>query len=421
MSVLDPRQEADESGNRGLARYVRELRKESSTAITVGPVTFLTEDRGRIFERGLIVPGAAERMGKKYLFGFDFDADIIVTQERNVVDESKVNALISEAFRQAPYELCKRVMQAIHDIITTKAASDALAAGNIQAVIEMLGAENDENPYYVEFGMLQQVADIEVLRLAYLEVFGSKAVLSSMEKAERELSWGTKRIENNKSVPLTEQDRAFLNGLIHFEKYNFPAAQLVVLGKKYGQLIDRLEPHVHSTREIFEGLFKEPIPLTAEQSEAVQQMIQKVAGEMFRTFSQLNDTTEGKRLLTDLMTAKDREKYEGGRLNLAEDELEYAMKFLLAVSLGILPIESKVLHKIMGVGGFVHGSHDITYSAATLENPNETVATTVHELLHLAFQTSDYNPTFYSLLLLANPDFAARHTAPPKSPESMVK
>lgn len=390
MAVLDPRLGSGEQRHRGLARYVRELRSESEKLIKVGPVTFLLDEPGTIYERGLVVPKASSRLNRKLLFGYDFDAGVVATQERNVIDETIVSQYLVEAFRTAPYALCRAVMQRLKTV---------LASGNT------LGSEAN----YWEFDLLEKVADIEVLRLAYHEVFGPQALLSSLQKAKQELDQGTRKRADGNYSALFEEERAFLEGLVEFEQFNIPSTGVVNFGTKYNGLAQRLEPHVYSTRGIFASLFNERLALTPEQDVQFQKFVQQVAAELFDIFNQLNQSESGHQVLEALMSAPDREVYPNGKLDLAADGLEYALKFLSLVGLGVIPIQVDVLPMVKGVCGFVRGSRDITYSAGTLEQPDKSVATTIHELIHLAFQTTDYNSTFYGLLLLANKQLAARY------------
>lgn len=389
MDILDPRGEQDEKGNAGLSRYVRELRVENSDEIRVGPVTFLRDESGKFFERGLLVPDAGTRMGKKYFFGYDFDAEVIATQERNVLDRSKVNDLIIDAFRHAPYELCKVVMQGIYYSVMSGRP----------------GIEGD----FMEFELLHYVEDVEVLRLAYFEVFGLGATISSKYKAIQDLYRGRVLSESGNYVALSQRDHEFLRGLMVFEERNYSKDSLVVLGDKYPKLADRIEPHVPSTRRLYKKLFDDPLHIDADQLIEIQRIISVVANEMSILFSHLLESDQGYGILSDIISASDRDKYTNGRLGLSDNEIDYAMSFLSLVAEGQIKIDVNVLHELTSIAGFVTGASDITFSSSTFDDPGKAVNTIAHELLHLAFQTKDYNSAFYRLLLLTNPSMTNRY------------
>jgi len=395
LDVLDPRQPADESGYQGLSRYVRELRvvaPKEEEEIVLGRVSILPNEPGKVFERGLIVPGAIERAKINLLFGYDIDDEIISTQERNVIDPSVVRTALLEAYRHAPYGLCLKIMLELRNLLNSPSS-------------------NEEKNKYIEFSLLSNVENIEVLRLAYFTVFGPDTPLSSKDEAKNTLGFGSIYDEQEgKSRPLTLREQALLEGIITFEENYYPEDSVVNLYKDYPTLHNKLKGHVRTTSTIFEKLFDNPIELGAAQIKNVKVLTETVAADMLNTFQKLMNSETGQEILKSLMSSSERTPVSLPKLNFEGNDIEYALKFLTAVAAGLLPLNINVLPSLVDVHGFVSGQRSLTYSAATLKKPEDAVATTMHELLHLAFRTHDHNSTFYNLLLLCQHEFADRHT-----------
>lgn len=95
LKVVDPR-EQDQNGHRGLARYLRQLRKPGSERISAaGGITILLDEPGAIYENGLRLNAEAE--GERPLaFGYD-TPEVSKTRERNSPDMDRVRRYASFA------------------------------------------------------------------------------------------------------------------------------------------------------------------------------------------------------------------------------------------------------------------------------------------------------------------------------------
>ncbi|MEN9328737.1 MAG: hypothetical protein RI947_1545 [Candidatus Parcubacteria bacterium] len=374
MSVVDPRQ-LDDKGNKGLERYIRSLRMVEDDAIRIGNVKILVNEPGKLYEGGILIPQAVEKMGIKTMFGYDIDDDIIATQERDVVDPDKLRKHLIAAFSKAPTDIC----EALLTFITT--APDAA---------------------YLEYKHIGSV-DNKKLRHAYYSLFGDYALLSSADKSRQILASGY----NELNKPLSEFERSIHKAIIEFETTHLADDPIVHLDEQSKtNLHQKLSKQVVTTFNLMADLYKRPIPITDQERQPIEQLVRLTAAEMSQRFNTLYETPQGQRLLTMLFASKDRTYIEG------DDHVspEAMLARTDSIGIGVQPVEVLVGSNRVAEA-FVHGPYGITYNTKNLADPNMSGGTTGHEILHLTTNTRDYTTTFMGMLMLNVPAIAAHYAS----------
>ncbi len=397
MEVMDPRSR-DRLGHGGLARYARELRTETDRVVQIGPVKFLLDEPGVIYERGLVMPGAMERLGTHFMFGLDIDADIKGSQERNVVDYAKLKPLLDTAYRQATPELCQAIFEQIRDEVSGVASLQSLSNG-------------EKEKRYQDFNLVGENADLSSLRIAFTNVFGEGVILSSKDRAEDELQRLVGKLSTG-VIDFSEfqQHKHRLLSIIANEEDHFSTDSVLKLDDlKYKKIRDRLDGKVPSATMLVDSVRGEVKQLSPEEQTYVDELSREVAAtlaEMLRNM--LND--KGTKTVVEKVLAADERKLFGEKLTEpTQSELENAIYYLEMVAQGMEKIKMSVLPAVYMAGGVADGENSISISETTFTEPGTLVGTMIHELLHIVFKTKDYNPTFYGLLLLSNPVFAQRY------------
>lgn len=378
LKIIDPRKEVDAAGNRGLSRYCRDLRENEEGVVSIGPVSILTgegfskdsSEESHVYERGLVIPNLVKGMDINLLFGIDIADSIISTQERNRVDKSVFFQHLEKAYRQAPYELCVTVFKKLKEHL-----------------------DNSLPLNYLEFSLISKVEDEQKLAAAFFEVFGKNSVLGTSEKF-------VERASRQGAVP---RIGAIVESLPNFKIYIQHSIAVVDFNKKELQALqEKLVKVVPSTFDILSELVENETSFEEEKKQLIHEKVAQIAGELLVNFNTVLESEYGKILFRDFISGKASENYPFQARNKNLNPVEQAKEFLALLASGSLKLNLDIIEYELKANAFVDGVQNLSYSAATVRDSKKFVATTIHELLHLAFRVVDYNHTFMSLLLASN-------------------
>ena len=129
LSIIDPR-EIDKVNNRGLSRYVRQIRDtDNAASYTVGGVTLLFNEPGAVYENGLRINADAEQ-SRKMAFGYDVP-EIVTTRERNSFDARKLGYYAKHIFSHtSDPDVIKRILE---KVVTSKNPYRDLHFGDLRS------------------------------------------------------------------------------------------------------------------------------------------------------------------------------------------------------------------------------------------------------------------------------------------------
>lgn len=344
IAVLDPRN-ANEHGQRGLARYVLEETPKHGNDI----VTVLPSSPGTIYEKGLLVPADRSR---PMLFGYNLDATIVNTRERNTYNSALFEKYVRGYYRNLAD---KEIIRAI-----------------------LVAARDHPGTDYFEYGCIG--GDAALWRQTYYEVFGDDAVLSlqpMLRRLERILTPGPFSImvrENEGLVRHYNQLSKVVSNEQHLEGNvrMLPHAMTTFL-----------ESHVYTSKNFQEALHASEMEVPADFRERLCAWVRETNEAVLETISALE---------------RDAHKADSLHAVVPSETLEERRQLLG----GINAKSIKVKHRSFPALGYMEDKKNLVISLneKILRSPRDLLDTYVHELAHYLSGKTDYVLDFQRFLML---------------------
>lgn len=347
--VLDPRN-SNEYGQRGLDRFVLPPQEKPRTN---GAVTLLMDYPGRVFEKGLIIPGDA---GKLMMFGYSIDEAIINTRERNTFNPEMLKAYLSDYFSNlTDTEVMEQILR------TAKA--------------------NPKSDFY-EYQLLGSASTMTrvLWRQTYHKVFGDNAILSlqpellAKQTEQRELGYDA---YERLSVNMLE---SFVANESHLENNNL---QILPAG-----LTSFFKDLVYSSEDFTNKLQEMEVELPKESKEKLFVHIQNINRVLLTILESIDSNLDRKRYLNKTISD---DRYH--------NSLEERKENLLRVK----PENIRIKNSSFPVSGMVEANQNgeavISLNYKLLFDSREFLNTYIHEAAHYLSGQPDYAIGFQQFMM----------------------
>jgi hypothetical protein len=346
-AVLDPRN-ANQQGQRGLARYALEEKSEHGNGI----VTVLPSCPGKVYEKGLLVPADTSY---PMLFGYNLDATIINTRERNAYSKDLFEKYVRDYFAHlADKEIMKAILVAVRD--------------------------HPDRDYY-EYQYLG--GDSALWRQTYYEVFGDDAVLSM-----RPILWRQERAMSRSMFSMLsmmseghERHYERLAKVVGSEAH-LENANLRILPETITAFFD---DNVYTSKDFEKALHASEMELPADLRQRLFAWVQEANGAIVETLNTIETDTEKAGGLHAVVSHSDLQK-KRQVLNRMKTE-------------GI-----KVKHRNFPGLGIIEANDEdepvVSLNERVLQSPRDLLDTYVHELAHFLSGQKDYVLNFQRFLML---------------------
>ncbi len=374
MLYVDPRF-VDGRGNSGLGQGVRKLREKSEDGvIDLGYMKILLNERGRVYENGLLVSE-----NEHTVVGYDVP-EVVRTRERNACNKEKLQGYISHALRSTTDERLIRILvkewktkyaEAMRDYASVSIKEDDLQFGKIFSP--------SSEPFFSQ----------SIWQKVMREELGGIYVHSESE-LERRLRYFEPVSADERNVYLEQSAERAMRTLANVA--HIPKEKLVLVGAVdylgWSRIIDTTEKYV-------EALMSQETPTDPKTREALYAIASKSAEVIERMFKEISKNEKFKvimhRLLTQEIGTKNGLKIISDRIR----EWQHASRgsdgrekvFVSPEHVGYLGTADA--HRI-----------GINERLLLAQDQREVVETMRHELLHKIFDVSDYKEEFVMLLLL---------------------
>ncbi len=345
ISIMDPRL-TDHNNRHGLERFIAPRDTSSSTS---GAVRLLYEDAGNIYEKSLLIPSGEP---SRALFGYDINARIINTRERDTYDPKLLNEYIKN------YYLTIKDKNALKTILQRAADSPK--------------SDFLENRLFKDMRLFEISEEtLLIWKEAFHEVFGDDAILSLKSIPIDEAHGG----EPGNHDKLSSQKRAVTNE-IHLENHN-----LVHLPGPITKILQKAE--VYDSLAFLQQFEAASITLPPTQRYQLITFLQSIN----QTLAQMIDSMES-----------DPQQAHALRGVINKDSLATQKELLLAMDDNGVAVKARSFP----VNGLVSKEQNkllVSINEKILPYIEQLTETYGHEAIHILSQHGDYNLNFQRFLL----------------------
>jgi len=362
MPLIDP-WKRDDAGNRGMSRYVRQLRKEGrGREVKIGCITILLDEPGAVYENGLRINPDSEKE-REFSFGYDVP-EVVTTRERKSFDS-------------------RRLLQYV-----ARAVSATTDVGLMEEILEKVaGEERFKDISLVSLSVYNRVSPIPMWRDVALRLWPD-----SLADYPRSLVIPKSWYKKDDQELLADMQKLKRDRFIEANMRHVPGDRTVVVPEADYAVFKKLLPTVE---DFIEGLENEVIPISPELRETLSEIVAVCAREYVAAAEAAGSSHEGGSY-DPLWFGRDPEKMG------AWTDARKIMERETGVRIASVTADFNG----QAVDGGVVLNEELLWHGATQKR--QLVETTLHELLHLLSNESDYTENFVAGLYALAKHFMAQ-------------